>query len=84
LMGKMVELENNIDRQGFLRLSTIEPVTRLLGNVISESNAQLAQELGLTAAAGKSTTSDHWWYRLPLVKKLVQAIYNRLHVIVNA
>ena len=87
LMGKMVELESAIDQRGYLRLSTFTPVTRLLGNVISAENAAEAKHLGLLAVAGagasSTASSTSWILRIPLIKRLILAVYNRLHVLIN-
>jgi hypothetical protein len=88
LMGKMIELENAVDQLGYLRLSTYTPVTRLLGNVISEENAAEAQRLGLAAQAGSATKPRlgliSRMMRLPLIRRLTVGLYNRLHILVNS
>ena len=88
LMGKMVELENTIDRLGYLRLSTPTPVTRLLGNVISAENAAEAKHLGLQAEQGAPTRTQRGLiYRLvniPLIKRILLGLYNRLHIVINS
>ncbi len=88
LMGKMVELENTIDRLGYLRLSTPAPVTRLLGNVISAENATEAKHLGLHAQAGTPAEPQRGLtkriMKIPFVKRLFLGLYNRLHVIINS
>ena len=87
LMGKMIELENTVDRMGYLRLSTYTPCTRLLGNVISSENAAEAKRLGLMAQAGKATQSHPGLagnlMRIPLIRRTAQALYNRLHGLIN-
>jgi glycosyltransferase involved in cell wall biosynthesis len=88
LMGKMIELENSVDQMGYLRLSTYTPVTRLLGNVISSENAAEAIRLGLTAQARaeshSANVSTSRIMRLPLIKRLVLGLYNRLHILINS
>jgi hypothetical protein len=88
LMGKMIELEENIDRLGYLRLSTPEPVTRLLGNVISPENAAEAKRLGLMAKNGTQKTLHSGpiqrIMQIPLIKRLALGIYNRLHILINS
>jgi glycosyltransferase involved in cell wall biosynthesis len=88
LMGKMIELEENIDQMGYLRLSTPEPVTRLLGNVISPENAAEATRLGLMAIFSSQKTSktsiSQRMMRNPLIKRLALGIYNRLHILINS
>jgi glycosyltransferase involved in cell wall biosynthesis len=88
LMGKMIELENAVDRLGYLRLSTPTPVTRLLGNVISADNAAEAKRLGLSAQAGAVVKSQtrliSRLIRLPLIKRMTLGLYNRLHILINS
>ena len=88
LMGRMIELENSIDQRGYLRLSTPEPVTHLLGNVISAENAEEAHQLGLSTQAGtvnqpKFSLVSHLT-RQPLIKRLLLGMYNRLHILINS
>ena len=88
LMGRMIELENSIDQRGFLRLSTPQPVTRLLGNVISPENAAEARRLGLATQAGSVMPAKISFTgriaRMPLVNRILLGIYNRLHILLNA
>jgi glycosyltransferase involved in cell wall biosynthesis len=88
LMGKMIELENSVDQLGYLRLSTFNPVTRLLGNVISPENAAEAKRLGLSVEAGTEAKSNNGsssrMMRIPLIRRLALGLYNRLHVLINS
>jgi len=70
LMGKVRELEVTIDQLGYLRLSTCQPVTHLLGNVISDENAAEAARMGLSTVSGgqggrrpteRRRPTDHRW-----------------------
>jgi glycosyltransferase involved in cell wall biosynthesis len=83
LMGKMVELENRIDELGYLRLSTNEPVTRLLGNEAGESLLQEAKKYGISAERSKPAPlhakPGGFLTRFPLVRRFLQTLYNRLH-----
>jgi Glycosyl transferase family 2 len=87
LMGKMIDLENAIDQQGYLRLSTPKPVTRLLGNVVSTENATEARTMGLLAPTGASAKPTRGitgrMMRISIIKRLILGIYNRLHKLVN-
>ena len=87
LMGKMIDLENEVDKLGYLRLSTPSPTTRLLGNVISTDNAAEATSLGLLAQAGMTSKPGHGVVtrvmRIPLIRRFMLGIYNRLHRLVN-
>jgi hypothetical protein len=88
LMGRMVELEEAVDRGGYLRLSTATPVTRLLGNVISAGNAAEAKRLGLSAQAGSTADNKsmpgNQLLKIPLLRRLALGIYNRLHIMLNS
>jgi len=87
LMGRMRELDDQVNRLGFLRLNTPEPVTRLLGNILSEENASEANALGLKAEAVKITRNDSMSRRiarLPLVNGLVHRLYRWLYYLINA
>jgi hypothetical protein len=88
LMGRMVELENKVDQLGYLRLSTCEPVTRLLGNVISSENAAEAQRLGLSAQAGSITIPPiglaNRLLKFHIVRRIALGMYNRLHILLNS
>ena len=89
LMGKMLELDWAIDGMGYLRLSTREYVTRLLGNAVNEENLRMAKSHGLDTASikaydDKKASPLAKFYRIPLVRRVTTALYNRLHVIVNS
>jgi glycosyltransferase involved in cell wall biosynthesis len=89
LMGKMLELDWAIDRLGYLRLSTREYVTRLLGNAVSADNLQVAKSLGLDtstikAFGEKKASPLNKIYHIPFVRRAATALYNRLHLIVNS
>jgi glycosyltransferase involved in cell wall biosynthesis len=88
LMGRMVELENKVDQRGYLRLSTVTPVTRLLGNVISPENAAEASWLGLSAKSGPVNKSAGQLgtrlMKIPLIRRLALGFYNRLHILINS
>jgi glycosyltransferase involved in cell wall biosynthesis len=85
LMGKVRELEITIDQLGYLRLSTCHPVTHLLGNIISAENAAEADRMGISAESGQvRRASSHRLLRLPLVRRIALAIYNRLHTVINS
>jgi len=88
LMGQMKELDIETDRLGYLRLSTRQAYTRLLGNVISEENARLAHSHGLdlrsTVPNSRQAGGMKGIYRHPFVHRIAQGLYNRLYRIINA
>lgn len=88
LMGKMRELDEAVDKLGYLRLNTPVPVTRLLGNMLSEENASEARQIGLDAVAvplaNKTATSIQKLARIPLVNGIARRMYNWLYKLINA
>jgi glycosyltransferase involved in cell wall biosynthesis len=87
LMGKMRELDDAIDKAGYLRLNTPLPVTRLLGNVVSTENAELARSLGMEATAASVAKSAGWMQKIARtrwINGLARRIYNGLYKIINA
>jgi hypothetical protein len=85
LMGAVRELEITIDQLGYLRLSTCQPVTHLLGNIISAENATEAARMGLSTTSGLvRKSSGGRLLRIPLVRRIVLAVYNRLHTVINS
>ena len=88
LMGKMRELDDTVDKLGYLRLNTPFPVTRLLGNTLSEENAVECRQIGLdtlgTPQAVKPATPIQKLGRIPLVNGVARRIYNWLYKLINA
>jgi hypothetical protein len=85
LMGKVRELEITLDQRGYLRLSTCQPVTHLLGNIISAENAAEAARMGLSAESGLAPKASRGRvFRIPIVRRCALAVYNRLHTLLNS
>jgi glycosyltransferase involved in cell wall biosynthesis len=88
LMGKMREVDLAVDRLGYLRLSTRERTTQLMGNIIGEAIAVKARDMGLTGFSEVRLSSSSSWlqriYRTPLIHRLAQGLYNRLYWVINA
>ena len=88
LMGKMREFDDAVDNLGYLRLNTPQPVTRLLGNVLSEENAVEARQLGLNAKAETHVMRPSGLMqklgRISLVNGLARKAYNWLYKLINA
>jgi hypothetical protein len=87
LMGRMRELDDAIDRMGYLRLNTRQPVTRLLGNVVGLDLAEEARKIGLEGSAAVNQPVTTGWkrrfYSLKPVQVAARAIYNRMYRIIN-
>jgi len=81
-MGEMVELDQAIDRMGYLRLSTVERYTRHMGNVLTPGLLAEARTLGLPVdpeVVPSLTHRRHWLVRIPGVRRTLLALYNRLY-----
>jgi hypothetical protein len=86
LMGQMRDLDSTVDRLGCLRLTTRQPVTRLIGNVVSLEMAAEAAKYGITVTGRvikQAPSALSWLYRNPLVQRLAKSIYNQVYKIVN-
>jgi len=85
LMGEMMELDQAIDALGYLRLSTLDRYTQHIGNVITPSLANEAQELGLhiERRTQKKRKRQHWLLHIPGGGKILSRIYNYLFRILN-
>ncbi len=80
LMGGMVALEEAIDAAGYLRLSTRQPVTRLLGNRLGEEMAAEARRLGLNALSAPAVAASLPWPMNYLMRSgRVRVWVRRLH-----
>jgi glycosyltransferase involved in cell wall biosynthesis len=88
LMGHMIELDEAVDRLGYLRLSTVDRYTRHLGNMLSQEVLDEAQVLGLLSESGAAFINQspkthrpkkkHWLLRVPGGRRVLSAIYKRL------
>lgn len=86
LMGQMRDLDSTVDSLGYLRLTTRQPVTRLIGNVVSPEMAAEAAQYGIsvTGKTIKSTpTRLAKFYRNPIIQRIAKSIYNQVYKIVN-
>lgn len=82
MMGRMVEMDDRMDAKGYLRLTTYAQTMRLLGNTIDDEVKALAARDGVSTTAaisgdGSEKSSGFWSNRL--VRKLSQAVINRLY-----
>ncbi len=87
LMGKMRELDLQIDLMGYLRLCTDPATIRLLGNVINPEMAEQINQYGFSVVSSEvesqPLTLKTRFMRLPLVKRIAYFLYNRLFKIIN-
>ncbi|MFC2063901.1 glycosyltransferase family A protein [Chloroflexota bacterium] len=83
LMGSMIELENRIDELGFLRLSTNETSTCLLGNDIDINTVadykNFIPQTEVALPRNDKLEPRTLLTRNPIVIKLLQRLYNFLH-----
>lgn len=79
LMGKMVEFEIRVDELGYLRLSTNEPVTRLLGNIVNSKILEEARTFGIPVDSYQSHQDQPPSKPPLLLRRILQSLYNRLH-----
>lgn len=87
LMGRMRDLDNEVDRLGYLRFCTRNFLTRLTGNALDAETVALAQKFGIQAkAAAIRETSGllKRFYRTRFIHGLAWWIYRRLFNIINA
>ncbi len=88
LMGKMRELDLQIDLMGYLRLCTYPATVRLLGNLINPEMAEQINQYGFSVVPSEvesqPTTIKTKFMRLPIVKRVAYFLYNRLFKIINA
>ncbi len=85
LMGEMMELDQAIDALGYLRLSTVDRYTQHIGNVLTPSMVDEANELGLHVErkTQKKRKRKHWLLHIPGGGKILSRIYNYLFRILN-
>ena len=86
LMGRMRDLDGEVDRLGYLRFCTRTFPTRLLGNALGADSVALAQTYGITAKAAAIHETRGLLvrlYRTHLVQGLAWWLYRRVFKIIN-
>jgi hypothetical protein len=81
LMGGMNELDNEIDEAGYLRLTTLDRTTRLIGNLVSPEMEAEARKFSIDVRASEVKTAGKLGgglIRFKPLRWLFQGIYNRL------
>lgn len=87
LMGAMIELDEAVDRLGYLRLSTAKRVCRHMGNYLSDGIRKEAADLGLKVNLESNLNNlklrspghrAHWIRRIPGSRRFLVTIYKRL------
>ena len=87
LMGLMRQLDAKVDGMGLLRLSTVEPATRLLGNLVDPKSAVVIRGYGIKMDGVDTTKEPSGWrkkfYKIPLVQKVAYFLYERLFRVIH-
>jgi len=81
LMGQVVELEESVDTEGFLRLSTTQRYVRHIGNVVSPALAEEVKAFGIDVQ-GETVSrrpKRHWILNIPRMRPLLEIIYGKLY-----
>lgn len=81
LMGGMNEFDNEIDAKGYLRLTTLDRVTRLIGNIVSPEMTREAEKFGISVVASPAIQAgggQSGILRWKPVRWFLQGLYNRL------
>jgi len=87
LMGQMRDLDSAVDNLGYARLTTREPVTRLIGNLVSPEMAAEARSFGIDASAKEQREASGFIkriFRLSIVQALARRVYNFMFKIINS
>lgn len=80
-MGGMNELDNSVDEAGYLRLTTLDRTTRLIGNLVSPDMEAEARKYSIDVSSvglKKGRQRQGGLVRSRPVRWLLQGIYNRL------
>ena len=85
LMGGMNELDNAVDAAGYLRLTTVERTTRLIGNLVSPTMEAEGRRFGIEVQGqpwrafvpARRSSLTRFLLRGPL-RRFLQGVYNRL------
>jgi hypothetical protein len=87
-MGKMRELDLQVDLMGYLRLCTHPATIRLLGNVINPEMAEQINQYGFSVVPSEvesqPMTMKIRFMRLPIIKRIAYFLYNKLFKVINA
>jgi glycosyltransferase involved in cell wall biosynthesis len=86
LMGKMRDLDNEVDRLGYLRFCTRSFFTRLTGNALDAETVALAHQHGLSADAPFIRMPGHLMVRIfrwKVIRGLIYSVYNITFRIIN-
>jgi len=85
LMGHMIDLDEAVDAQGCLRLSTTQRYTRHIGNVVSPALAAEINQMGIETSGVDviRRAKPHWLVRIPRLRPVLNWIYGKLYDILH-
>ncbi len=85
LMGSMVELDQAVDAQGCLRLSTTQRYVQHIGNVVSSDLAGEVRTMGIDVQGHGVVRRQqrHWILAIPLMRRLLMKLYGWLYDILH-
>jgi hypothetical protein len=86
LMGGMNEFDNAVDEAGYLRLTTLDRTTRLIGNLVSPAMAEEAKSYGIDIQAKapiRGVNKISGLLRWRPIHWFLQGLYNRLFKILT-
>jgi glycosyltransferase involved in cell wall biosynthesis len=85
LMDGLVELDQSIDRLGYLRMTTPERYTRHIGNALSPAIVAEADRLGyrLEGAEPDIQENEHWLLKIPGSGRILWPLYRWLFKVLH-
>jgi glycosyltransferase involved in cell wall biosynthesis len=85
LMGEMKELDEAVDQQGLLRLSTVDRFVKHMGNVVSDELKLEAGKLGIDINSTQidKKVKKHWLLRIPGMGRIFWKIYDWLFSVLH-
>lgn len=85
LMDGLVALDEAVDRRGFLRLSTVDRVTRHIGNTINPELIREISRVGIDVEVTTKTVKEqqHWLLKIPGSGRILWPLYRWLFNILH-
>lgn len=87
LMGEMIELDESVDKHGYLRLATAGRYVRHMGNTLSPDIIAEAKGLQLEIANSikphNYKRSKHWLLLIPGARRILRIVFDRIFNILN-
>ncbi len=87
MMGRMVEMDDIMDAQGYLRLTTKAQTIKLMGNAITPEIASIAASHGLNVSSATLAKAPgglaHFVANNRFFRKVMQVVVNKFHHLLN-